>query len=32
MIEIAGFQKKKEGLMHVITQKYSYDIAELMKY
>jgi hypothetical protein len=32
IIEIAGFMKNKEALMHIITQKYHFDIYELMKY
>jgi hypothetical protein len=32
IIEVGGFQKKKEGLIHVLSQKYGFDVVELMKY
>jgi hypothetical protein len=32
IIEVGGFIRKKEGLMHMLQKKYGIDIKELSKY
>lgn len=32
IVENGGFMRKKEGLVHVLTQKFDIDASELLKY
>jgi hypothetical protein len=32
LIDVGGFMRKKEGLMHTLKQKYDVDLKELTKY
>jgi hypothetical protein len=32
IVEVGGFMRRKEGLMHVLCQKYNFEVAEAVRY